>query len=401
MRFVSTFSILITFLFVFTSCNNQTEPEPKWWKGNLHTHSFWSDGYDFPEMILDSYKQEGYHFVAMTEHDMFPDHEKWLTVDKGSDREAAVHDYISRFGDDWVEFKDEDTNYSVRLKTFGEMSSLFNEDERFLMIQSEEITDRHDNKPVHLNVHNPAEVIQPQGGGSVMETLQNNLNIVSKQRQESERTIIVHINHPNFGWAKTAEDLKSLDGVRLFEVYNGHPLVNNYGDDERPGTEEIWDEVITDNLKKGKSPLLGLAVDDAHHYREIGAEYANPFRGWVHVRSQSLKTDSLLSAIERGDFYSSTGVTLHDISFSDGKLQLEINEEDDITYTIQFIGTKSGDLQNHGILLDEQKGNSASYNLQPDDLYVRANIISNKLQENPFSEGDFETAWTQPVNLQK
>src|SRR4051794_14253426 len=25
-------------------------PSPRWLKGNLHTHSFWSDGDDFPEM---------------------------------------------------------------------------------------------------------------------------------------------------------------------------------------------------------------------------------------------------------------------------------------------------------------------------------------------------------------
>ncbi|RYF95469.1 MAG: histidinol-phosphatase, partial [Chitinophagaceae bacterium] len=25
----------------------------KWYKGNTHTHSLWSDGNDFPEMIMD------------------------------------------------------------------------------------------------------------------------------------------------------------------------------------------------------------------------------------------------------------------------------------------------------------------------------------------------------------
>ena len=24
------------------------DPPLRWWKGNLHTHSFWSDGTDFP-----------------------------------------------------------------------------------------------------------------------------------------------------------------------------------------------------------------------------------------------------------------------------------------------------------------------------------------------------------------
>ncbi|MFO0064709.1 MAG: hypothetical protein ACK523_01980, partial [Pirellulaceae bacterium] len=32
------------------------DPPARWWKGNLHTHSFWSDGNDFPEMISEWYR---------------------------------------------------------------------------------------------------------------------------------------------------------------------------------------------------------------------------------------------------------------------------------------------------------------------------------------------------------
>ena len=32
----------------------------RWWKGNLHTHTLWSDGDDYPEMVLDWYKSRGY-----------------------------------------------------------------------------------------------------------------------------------------------------------------------------------------------------------------------------------------------------------------------------------------------------------------------------------------------------
>ena len=39
------------------------EVEAKWWKGNLHTHSQWSDGDDYPEQIAKWYKTNGYHFA--------------------------------------------------------------------------------------------------------------------------------------------------------------------------------------------------------------------------------------------------------------------------------------------------------------------------------------------------
>ena len=40
----------------------------RWWRGNLHTHSLWSDGDDFPEMIAELYQTNGYHFLAFTDH---------------------------------------------------------------------------------------------------------------------------------------------------------------------------------------------------------------------------------------------------------------------------------------------------------------------------------------------
>ena len=32
------------------------QPATRWWRGNIHTHSLWSDGNDFPEMIADWYR---------------------------------------------------------------------------------------------------------------------------------------------------------------------------------------------------------------------------------------------------------------------------------------------------------------------------------------------------------
>jgi len=41
----------------------------RWYRGNLHMHSFWSDGCDFPECVAAWFKEAGYHFIAFTEHD--------------------------------------------------------------------------------------------------------------------------------------------------------------------------------------------------------------------------------------------------------------------------------------------------------------------------------------------
>ena len=44
------------------------EPPLQWFKGNLHTHTLWSDGDDFPEMVADWYRQHDYNFLALTDH---------------------------------------------------------------------------------------------------------------------------------------------------------------------------------------------------------------------------------------------------------------------------------------------------------------------------------------------
>src|SRR5438128_150785 len=54
------------------------ETPPRYWKGNLHTHTRWSDGDEFPEMVTDWYRAQGYHFLALTDHQTLQEGEKWV-----------------------------------------------------------------------------------------------------------------------------------------------------------------------------------------------------------------------------------------------------------------------------------------------------------------------------------
>ena len=145
--------------------------------------------------------------------------------------------------------------------------------------------------------------------------------------------------------------------------------------------------------------IYGLAVDDAHNYHNYDGEHSNPGRGWVMVRAGSLTPEAIVTAMEAGNFYSSTGVTLDEVQVEDQTLTVRILEETGVNYRIQFWGTKQGaDRTEMGELLQEVTGTQASYSLKDDELYVRAKIISDKLQDNPFKVGDTEVAWTQPMS---
>jgi hypothetical protein len=54
-----------------------TKPQPRWWKGNLHTHTFWSDGDDFPEMVAEWYRTHGYNFLALSDHNVLAQGIRW------------------------------------------------------------------------------------------------------------------------------------------------------------------------------------------------------------------------------------------------------------------------------------------------------------------------------------
>ena len=163
-------------ILLFSGCNQTPKEATKWFKGNLHTHSYWSDGDDFPEMIIDWYKSNGYHFVALSDHNILADGEKWKLIPQGFVYLEAFEKYKEKFGQDWVQYEEDTGRIHVKLKTLQEYRPVFEEKDEFLILQGEEITDSYQGAPLHMNASNIKQFIEPQGGSSVVDVLQNNIN---------------------------------------------------------------------------------------------------------------------------------------------------------------------------------------------------------------------------------
>jgi hypothetical protein len=365
-----------------------------WYKGNLHTHTYWSDGDEFPEMVLDWYQTNRYDFIALSDHNTVARDEKWIRVKKSPLYEESFRKYIDRFGADWVQYKTDSGRITVKLKTFEEYKGKMGSD-RFLIIPSEEITGSVGNKPIHVNATNIRNFIPPPKANTIAQAMQQSVDAVVKQRAETGQSMLPHINHPNFFWSVTIEDMISLHGERFFEVYNGHPMVFNYGDSLHPGTEIIWDRINIAYAGRRQPLLYGLATDDSHNYHEFGKAFSNAGRGWIMVQAGALRADSLIRAMEAGRFYASTGITLKQIEFKDNELGVAIAPETGITYVIEFIGVEKNEKSSR--VLKTTHGEIGSFTLKEEYLFVRTRITSSKLKPNPFHEGDFEMAWTQPV----
>ena len=444
---MKTLLILVTFLSLSLSvvCHGQStatqtrqsldggsfESEPRWWRGNTHAHSWWSDGDAPPELIADWYKQHDYDFLVISDHNIMKKGVKWYPIDNTRRAVTQLHYayamYVDRFGEQWVETRTVDGGREVKLKTLDEFRSLFEEPEEFIFIRGEEITDSYNGLPMHANGINLVELIEPQGGDNMRDTIQNNLDAVMAQSDRYGQPMLMHLNHPNFVWGQTPEDFFYLDhepGDGFFEMWNGHSSVRNYGDDYHVSTERMWDIVLSKRLGElNRSVIYGVAVDDAHEYAVWGLGETNPGRGWIMVRSRWLTPNEITAAIKRGDFYNSTGVSLSRLTVDENGIDLAIDARPGVDYTIEFIGTlKDADLQGRqrsipasygrgenlnphrirysdevGEVLQTVTGTAARYNVTGDEIYVRARITSSQPHGNPFAPGDVEMAWTQPL----
>jgi hypothetical protein len=398
-----------------------TTSPPQYWKGNLHTHTLWSDGDDFPEMVVDWYKQHGYQFLALTDHNVIAEGEKWVDAETNALRQRAVKKYVARFGDRWAEFRTKDAKKQVRLKPLAEFRSLFDEPGKFMLVPAEEITHSFAKRPIHMNGINMRDPIKPIDGKDAIETVRINLRQVKEQSVKMSRLMIAFLNHPNFGWGVRAEEMLLAEELKFFEVFNGHPGVRNYGDAQHAATERVWDITLALRLGKHNLPIVyGLATDDAHGYHEYGLSKVNPGRGWVMVKAPFLTAEALVKGLDAGDFYASTGVVLNEVKREGDTLRIAIRTEPGVTYKTEFVATMKGtDLTatpkvfkdkdgkeipvtsdysaEIGKIVAESTDANPSYTLTGKEMYVRAKITSSKPHPNPYAKGDVEVAWTQPV----
>ncbi|MGD8868715.1 MAG: CehA/McbA family metallohydrolase [Gemmatimonadales bacterium] len=296
----------------------------RWFKGNTHAHTLESDGDSPPEYVASWYKDHGYDFLVLSDHNVFTD--------------------------------------PTRLAQLVDTS--------FILIAGEEVTASFERIPVHVNGLNIPGVVEPRTGLTVVETLQNNVDAVRDVNG------VPHINHPNFQWAFGALELGQVERYRLFEIFSGHPSVNNFGGGDSPSLEEIWDIL----LSHGKR-VYGIAVDDAHHFQgEFGPSRVNPGRGWVVVRASALDAAEIVENLEAGLFYASSGVELEDIIVQPTRLEVDIKQRSNRKYTTTFIGTG-------GKVLKVTGGLAAVYELDGPTQYVRARVM----------DSNGELAWIQPV----
>jgi histidinol phosphatase-like PHP family hydrolase len=239
----------------------------RFWRGNLHTHSTLSDGHLAPEQVVDAYKDAGYDFLMLSEH--FIDHYSWPIADTRNMRSNRFTTIIG------AELHAPET-------AVGELWHIV---AAGLPLDFEP-----------CEAHETGEQLARRACGS---------------------GAFVAIAHPS--WSQlTMEDGRAIDCAHAVEIYNhGCAVENDRG--------EGW--YLMDQLLNEGRRLTAIATDDAH----FSYNSKDAFGGWVHVKAESLDPEAILSALKAGQFYSSQGPVIHELSIAGDELRIVTSPVETIT----------------------------------------------------------------------
>ncbi len=167
----------------------------------------------------------------------------------------------------------------------------------------------------------------------------------------------------------TLNDILPLKEILGIEVFNTRCL---------RGQGKGLSAVHWDDLLAREKHLYGVAVDDTHFQEDIG-------QGWIMVKSGNLSVENILFAIKEGQFYSSCGPVIENISSEDNAVTVTCSEVIAINFICDTFHGASF-LSEDGKLLT-----GASYNLSGQERYLRIEVI----------DAQGKTAWSQPLFYQE
>ncbi len=234
-------------------------------RGNLHTHSNRSDGVLDAAEVCRRYKAEGYDFIALTDH------------------------FIGLYGypiTDTKPFRSDDFTTILG----AELHSGAMENGELWHILAADLPE--DFTPPDAPHFLPVE---DQESGAEL------------ARRARDAGAFVAIAHPEWS-GLTMEDARTIDAAHAVETYN-HGCAMGC---DRPHGFHTLDLLLSEGRK-----LNLVATDDAH--------FSEPdhFGGWVMVKAPHNTPEALLTALKDGNYYSSQGPELRDITLSDKEIRVK------------------------------------------------------------------------------
>ena len=235
----------------------------KFFKGNLHGHSNYSDGKLTPEEVCKAYIERGYDFISITDH------------------------FLKMF------------NYPITLPELKVKN--------FTVIPGAELhSSKMENGELwHVLALGLRDNFTPPNQPNFLINKKSE-NIESLSSRLYEAGAFVSLTHPEWN-GMTLQDTLKFKEVHAIEIYNHSCAIEC----ERGSGVAVLDQI----LNHGKE-LNIIATDDSHFHIE------DAFGGWVMVKSEINSEEALLEALKKGQYYSSQGPDFKNIKVQNDRLEV-------------------------------------------------------------------------------
>ena len=254
------------------------------YKANLHLHSVISDGALTPEQWKENYMARGYSILAYTDHDTFVTHN-----DLTDDKFLALNGYELALGANGG--KKTCHLCAIRLTDSEELPACLSDGVWILEKQ---------NKP------RPSGTVGYYNGQNLSYTGE----CISRICQDHvDSGFFVTYNHPEWS-GESYPDYISYNNMHAMEIVNYSCQVE--------GHDEYNSMAYNDMLMAGKR-IYCTATDDAHG--EWGA-----YGGFTMIKAEKLEYETIMGALERGDFYASTGPEIKELYMEDNIVHVSCSE---------------------------------------------------------------------------
>lgn len=249
------------------------------YKGNFHMHTGRSwDSTIPPEGALQEYREKGYDFCAVTDHEVY-----WDTTEMEREDFLTLPGVESAFIPDeelprWL--LDRDRWQSLHINLLWDMT-------------------RGENGFRHDQV-----LMRPRDYGL------DCWNTYIQYCRDNNQLVI--INHPN--WSRIDPEIfMGIHGAFAFEIWNSGAVQNSGCRTD----EALWDYC----LSRGKR-IWALTGDDTHKY---GPQYATCGGAFTMVSAREFSREGLICALKSGQFYPSTGPRIYDMRVVDDVLSMDFD----------------------------------------------------------------------------
>jgi hypothetical protein len=265
----------------------------RFWRGNLHTHSTRSDGVLEPEEVCRRYRDEGYDFLALTDH------------------------FVGRYGYPIIDTVPFRTNsFTTILGAELHSGAMANGELWHILAVGLPSDFAPSNSPDFAPV--PGQETGPELAARAVAA-----------------GAFVAVAHPQWS-GLTLADARSIAAAHAVEIYN-HGCAEGCDRADGFGIADLL-------LSEGRQ--LGLIATDDAHFSE-----PDHFGGWVMVKAGANEPEALLESLKAGTFYSSQGPELRDIRVTGDAVEVECSAVRSVI--VQGAGTAAKAV--HGASLTQAK----------------------------------------------